>query len=84
MIRLLSPLPLMLAALAASPALAETAPLRPVSDLIRPYEAKGERIRETEMDGAQLKIEAVTADGRRLKRVLDARSGTVLREALDD
>lgn len=84
MIRLLSPLPLALAVFAAGPALAETAPLRPVSDLIRPFEAKGEWIRETEMDDGQLKIEVVTAEGRRLKRVLDARTGAVLREALDD
>ncbi|MFE3838512.1 PepSY domain-containing protein [Pseudogemmobacter sonorensis] len=60
------------------------APIRPLSETVRAFEARGYIVRSAEDDGRTHEIEAIAPDGRRIEAVVEAASGEVLTERNDD
>jgi hypothetical protein len=56
----------------------------PVSAVIAAIEAKGFTVIEMDDEGGWLEVEATNAEGRRVELQVDAATGEIIREGVDD
>jgi len=67
-----------------SGAFAQTVTPQTLSSLIAGLEAKGYQVLDADMEGNWLEVDAITQDGRPVELVVDARTGEVTHEGIDD
>lgn len=67
-----------------SAAFAQTAAPQPLSTLIAGLEAKGYQILDADLEGSWMEVDAITKDGRPVELIVDARSGAITHEGVDD
>lgn len=59
-------------------------PIRPLSETVLAFEARGYVVRSAEDDGRTHEIEAINPNGLRIEALVEAASGEVLTERNDD
>ena len=70
--------------MAAPAAFAQTAAPQPLSTLIAGLEAKGYQVLDADLEGNWIEVDAITKDGRPVELIVDARSGEITHEGVDD
>lgn len=63
---------------------AQTAAPQPMSSLIAGLEAKGYQIFDADLEGSWMDVDAISKDGRRVELIVDARTGEITHEGVDD
>ncbi|NPD16823.1 PepSY domain-containing protein [Xinfangfangia sp. D13-10-4-6] len=63
---------------------AQQKPIRPLSETVLAFEARGYVVRSAEDDGRTHEIEAINPQGRRIEALVEAATGEVLTERNDD
>lgn len=68
-----------------SAAIAQQTPAaQPLSALIAGLEAKGYQILDADLEGSWMEVDAITKDGRPVELIVDARTGEITHEGVDD
>lgn len=65
-------------------AIAETAAKQSLSALVAGLEAKGYQVLDADLEGNWMEVDALTKDGRPVELIVDARTGAVTHEGVDD
>lgn len=65
-------------------AFAQTAAPQSLSSLIAGLEAKGYQVLDAELEGSWMEADAITRDGRPVELIVDARTGEISHEGVDD
>jgi uncharacterized membrane protein YkoI len=65
-------------------AFAETTAPQTLSSLIAGLEAKGYQVLDADVEGSWLEVDAITKDGRPVEMIIDARTGAITHEGVDD
>lgn len=72
------------ALLLAPAAFAQTAAPLSLSALIAGLEAKGYQVLDADLEGTWMEVDAITKDGRPVELIVDARTGEITHEGVDD
>lgn len=65
-------------------AFSQTAAPQSLSTVIAGLEAKGYQVRDADLEGPWMEVDAITNDGRRVELIVDARTGGITHERADD